>query len=170
MQTVRLPSRAQRPEITFAELIQPGVSEILVHHETTRDSGGAQQEDFVVLKMLHDRVAVVLDTTEKSEITLTNGTPSETDNLHTDADFDVFRAEVRAELSCTVPHPGKAGRDRQQDHYHSLSSSGPGTRNWSVSVRRRLTGETRGRATACEEAGRQASPGAETGETIAAAE
>jgi hypothetical protein len=81
VQTVRLPSRAQRPEVSFGELVQPGVSEILVHHETTRDSGGAQQEDFVVLKMLHDRVAAVLDTTEKSEITLTNGTPSETDNL-----------------------------------------------------------------------------------------
>ncbi len=81
VQTIRLPSRDLPPEITFSDLIQPGVSEILVHHEATRDSGAAQQQDFVVLKMLHDHVAVVLDTTEKSEITLTNGTPSETDNL-----------------------------------------------------------------------------------------
>jgi hypothetical protein len=81
VQTVRLPSRDQEPEISFVELIQPGVSEILVHHEATRDTGSAQQQDFVVLKMLHDHVAVILDTTEKSEITLTNGTPSETDNL-----------------------------------------------------------------------------------------
>ncbi len=81
VQTVRLPSRDVEPEISFAQLIQPGVSEILVHHEATRDSGAAQQQNFVVLKMLHDHVAVVLDTPEKSEITLTNGNPSETDNL-----------------------------------------------------------------------------------------
>jgi hypothetical protein len=81
VQTVRLPSRAQRPEISFAELIQPGVSEIVVHRETSRDSGSVQQEDFVVFKMLHDRMEVVLDATERSEITLTNRTPGETDNL-----------------------------------------------------------------------------------------
>lgn len=81
VQTVRLPARSQRPEVTFAEVIHPGVSEILVHRETTRDSGGAQQEDFVVLKMLHDRVEVVLDATERSEITLANRTPTEADNL-----------------------------------------------------------------------------------------
>lgn len=81
VQTVRLPSRAQRPEVTFSELIQSGVSEILVHHETSRDSGSVQQENFVVLKMLHDRVEVVLDTTEHSELTLTNRSAAETDNL-----------------------------------------------------------------------------------------
>jgi len=81
VRTVRLPSRARRPEVTFAEIVQPGVSEILVHHENTLDSGGAQQEDFVVLKMLGERLEVVLDTTEHSEITLTNRTPTEHDNL-----------------------------------------------------------------------------------------
>jgi hypothetical protein len=81
VQTVRLPSRAQRPEVTFVELIQPGVSEIVVHHETSRDSGSVQQENFVVLKMLHDRMEVVLDTTERSEITLANRSSTETDNL-----------------------------------------------------------------------------------------
>ena len=81
VQTVRLPSRAQRPEVTFAELIQPKVSEIVVHHETSRDSGSVQQENFVVLKMQHDRVEVVLDTTERSEITLANRSVAETDNL-----------------------------------------------------------------------------------------
>ena len=81
VQTVRLPAHAQRPEISFAELIQPGVSEILVHKETTRDSGGAQQQDFVVLKLLGDRVEVVMDATERSEITLANRTPTEDDNL-----------------------------------------------------------------------------------------
>ena len=81
VQTVRLPSRAQRPEMTFVEFIQPGVSEIVVHHETSRDSGSVQQENFVVLKMLHDRIEVVLDTTERSEITLANRSATETDNL-----------------------------------------------------------------------------------------
>jgi hypothetical protein len=81
VETVRLPSRAQRPEISFAELIQPGTAEILVHKETTRDSGGSQQQDFVVLKLLGDRVEVVMDATERSEITLTNRTPTEDDNL-----------------------------------------------------------------------------------------
>jgi len=81
VQTVRLPSRAQRPEVTFVELIQPKVSEIVVHHETSRDSGSVQQENFVVLKLLHDRVAVVLDTTERSAITLANRSAEETDNL-----------------------------------------------------------------------------------------
>ena len=80
VQTVRLPSHAQRPKVTFTELIQSGVSEILVHHETSRDSGSVQQENFVVLKLLHDRVEVVLDTTEHSELTLTNRSPAETDN------------------------------------------------------------------------------------------
>ena len=81
VQTVRLPSRTQRSEISFAELIQPGVSEILVHHETTLDSGTASQQDFVVLKMLRDRIEVVFDTTERSQITLANRTPDDTDNL-----------------------------------------------------------------------------------------
>ena len=81
VQTVRLPSRVQRPEITFTELVQSGVSEISVHHETSHDSGSVQQENFVVLKMQHDRVEVVLDTTEHSELTLTNRTAAESDNL-----------------------------------------------------------------------------------------
>ena len=81
VQTVRLPSRAQRPEVTFAELIQPGVSEIVVHHENTNDGGSVQQENFVVLKMLRDRLEIVLDTAERSEITLANRNAAETDNL-----------------------------------------------------------------------------------------
>ena len=94
VQTVRLPSRAQRPEITFVELIQPKVSEIVVHHETSRDSGSVQQENFVVLKMLHDRMEVVLDTTERSEITLPNRSATETDNLQQTqiSTFDLLKA------------------------------------------------------------------------------
>ena len=81
VQTVRLAAQAQRPEISFAELIQPGVSEILVHKEVTLDSGGARAQDFVVFKMIHDRIEVVMDVTEHSEITLANRTPGEADNL-----------------------------------------------------------------------------------------
>jgi hypothetical protein len=94
VQTVRLPSRAQRPEITFVELIQPKVSEIVVHHETSRDSGSVQQENFIVLKMQHDRVEVVLDTTERSELTLTNRSAAESDNLQQTqtSTFDLFKA------------------------------------------------------------------------------
>ncbi len=67
---VRLATRTQRPEVSFAELIQPGVSEVVVHRETTRDNGSAQQENFVVLKLLHDRLVLVLDTVERLELTL----------------------------------------------------------------------------------------------------
>lgn len=94
VQTVRLPSRAQRPEVTFVELIQPGVSEIVVHHETSRDSGSVQQESFVVLKILHDRMEAVLDTTERSEITLANRSAEESDNLQQTqtSSFDLLKA------------------------------------------------------------------------------
>jgi hypothetical protein len=94
VQTVRLPSRAQRPEITFVELIQPKVSEIVVHHEISRDSGSVQQENFVVLKMQHDRVEVVLDTTERSELTLANRSAAESDNLQQTqfSTFDLLKA------------------------------------------------------------------------------
>ncbi len=81
VQTVRLLARKQRPDISFVELIQPGVFEIAVHHEITLDGGGARQENFVLLKLLADKVAVVLDTTEHSQITLGNRVPDENDNL-----------------------------------------------------------------------------------------
>jgi hypothetical protein len=98
VQTVRLPSRAQRPEVTFVELIQPKVSEIVVHHETSRDSGSVQQENFVVLKMLHDRMEVVLDTTERSEITLANRSAEETDNLQQSqiSTFELLKATANS--------------------------------------------------------------------------
>jgi len=81
VQTIRLASRTQRPEISFVELIQPGTSEMLVHRETTRDSGGSQQQDFVVLKLIGDRIEVIMDATERSEITLTNRKPADDDHL-----------------------------------------------------------------------------------------
>jgi hypothetical protein len=98
VQTVRLPSRAQRPEVTFVELIQPGVSEIVVHHETSRDSGSVQQENFVVLKMLHDRMEVVIDTTERSELTLANRLAAETDNLQQSqtSTFELLKAPPKS--------------------------------------------------------------------------
>ena len=98
VQTVRLPSRAQRPEVTFVELIQPKVSEIVVHHETSRDSGSVQQENFVVMKMLHDRIEVVLDTTERSEITMANRSADETDNLQQSqtSTFELLKAAPKS--------------------------------------------------------------------------
>jgi hypothetical protein len=93
LQTVRLASRTQRPVISFVELIQPGVSEIMVRHETTLDTGGALQQDFVILKIVHDRVEVVLDAAERSEITLANRVPGETDILETQTStFDLLKA------------------------------------------------------------------------------
>jgi hypothetical protein len=98
VQTVRLNSRAQRPGISFSELIQPGVSEIQVRHEITRDTGKILQQDFVILKMLHDRIEVVLDTTERSEITLTNRTAEESDNLQQTqtSTFDLLKAQANS--------------------------------------------------------------------------
>jgi hypothetical protein len=81
VQTVRLTARTVHPEVAFTELIHPGVSEIVVRHEVTRDSGSLFQQDFVVLKLLHDRVEVVLTATERSQITLANRKPEETDIL-----------------------------------------------------------------------------------------
>jgi len=81
VQTVRLSAHRQPPEISFVELIEPGVFEIAVHHEITLDSGSAQQENFVLLKLLGDKVEVVLDTTEHSQITLANRVPDESDDL-----------------------------------------------------------------------------------------
>jgi len=94
VQTIRLAARIGRPEITYAELIQPGVSEILVYHETTSETGTYSQQNFVVLKLLHDRVEAVLDTTQRSEITLTNHPPSETANLRQTqtSTFNVMKA------------------------------------------------------------------------------
>jgi hypothetical protein len=79
--TVRLATRVQPPEITFAELIQPGISEIVVHREITRDSGSAQQENFVVLKLLHDRLVPVLDTVERLELTMPDRPENDADDL-----------------------------------------------------------------------------------------
>jgi hypothetical protein len=81
VQTVRLASRAQRPEISFAELVQPGISEIIIHRETTRDSGAAEQENFVILKLLHDRLVPVLDTVERLEVTLPVRPENDGDNI-----------------------------------------------------------------------------------------
>lgn len=98
VQTVRLPSRAQRPGISFVEVIQPGVSEILVRRETTRDGGRIMQQNFVILKLLGERVEVVLDAPSRSEITLTNRTPGETDHLQQTqtSTFDLLKAPANS--------------------------------------------------------------------------
>ena len=98
VQTLRLPSRTQPSEISFTELIQPGVSEILLHREVTKDTGSVTQQDFVVLKMLHDRIEPVLDTTEASEITLANRDAAETDNLQQTqkSTFDLLKSPANS--------------------------------------------------------------------------
>jgi len=104
VRTVRLPAHTRRPEVSFAELVQPGVSEILVHHEKTLDTGGAQQENFVVLKMLGERLEVVLDTTEHSEITLANRSPDETDILQQTqtSTFDLLKSPAKSSATYRV--------------------------------------------------------------------
>jgi hypothetical protein len=103
VQTVRLPARTRPSEISFAELIQPGVSEVVVHGETTLDTGVVTQQDFVVLKMVGDRIQVVLDTTERSQITLTNRSPENSDNL-TQTQNSTFSPMKSAPNSAAVYH------------------------------------------------------------------
>jgi hypothetical protein len=81
VQTVRLSARSKRPEVSFGAFLQPGIFEIVARHETSLDTGGAMQENFVLFKMLHDRVEVVFDAAEQSEITLKNQSAADTDNL-----------------------------------------------------------------------------------------
>ncbi len=69
------------PEVSFAELVQPGISEIVVHRETTHDSGNALQENFVILKLLHDRLVPVLDTVERYDLVMPNVPENDADNV-----------------------------------------------------------------------------------------
>ncbi len=79
VQTVRLSALVQHPEVSFAELVQPGISEVVVHRETTRDSGSAQQENFVVLKLLHNRLLPVLDTVERYDLVMADVPENDSD-------------------------------------------------------------------------------------------
>lgn len=81
VQTVRLPARVEHPEVSFAELVGPGISEVVVHRETTRDSGSAQQENFVILKLLHERLVTVLDTVESYDLVMPNRPENDADNV-----------------------------------------------------------------------------------------
>ena len=81
VQTVRLSSHLEHPEISFAELVQPGVSEVVVQHETTRDSGAAQQQNYMILKLLHDRLVPVLDTVAKYDLVMPNVPENDSDNV-----------------------------------------------------------------------------------------
>ena len=51
------------------------------HHETTRNSGSAQQENFLVLKLLHDRLVPVLDTVERYDLVMPNRPENDADNV-----------------------------------------------------------------------------------------
>jgi hypothetical protein len=81
VQTVRLSAHVEHSEVSFAELVQPGVSEVVVRHETTRDSGSAQQENFVVLKLLHNRLVPVLDTVARYDLVMPNVPDNDADNV-----------------------------------------------------------------------------------------
>jgi hypothetical protein len=81
VQTVRLASHRQPPAVSFAELVQPGISEVMVHRETTHDSGSAQQESFVLLKLLHNRLVPVLDTVERYDLVMPNRPENHADNV-----------------------------------------------------------------------------------------
>jgi len=102
--TVRLAARAQPPEVTFAELIQPGVSEIVVHREMTRDSGSAQQENFVVLKLLHDWLVPVLDTAERVELTMPDRPENDADNVEQSqqSTFHLMKADPNSGASARI--------------------------------------------------------------------
>ena len=97
VQTVRLSSLVQSPEVSFAELVQPGISEVVVHHETTRDSGSAQQENFVVLKLLHNRLVPVLDTVERYDLVMPNVPENDSDNVEQtqQSTFTVVKGDVK---------------------------------------------------------------------------
>ena len=101
---VRLAARAQPPEISFAELIQPGVSEIVVHREITRDSGSAQQENFVVLKLLHDWLVPVLDTAERVELTMPDQPENDADNVEQSqqSTFRLMKADPNSGASTRI--------------------------------------------------------------------
>jgi len=102
--TVRLAARIQRPEVSFAELIQPGVSEIVVHRETTRNSGSARQEHFVVLKLLHDRLVPVLDTVERLELTMPDRPENAADNVvqSEQSTFRLMQTEPNSDASTHI--------------------------------------------------------------------
>jgi hypothetical protein len=101
---VRLAARTQRPEVSFAELIQPGVSEIVVHRETTRNSGNAQQENFVVLKLLHNRLVSVLDTVERLELTMPDRPENNADNVvqSQQSTFSLVQADPKSGASTCI--------------------------------------------------------------------
>jgi hypothetical protein len=95
---VRLSWPVEHPEVSFAELVQPGVSEVVVRHETTRDSGSAQQENFVVLKLLHNRLVPVLDTVERYKLVMPNRPENDADNVEQSqqSTFAVVKADANA--------------------------------------------------------------------------
>ncbi len=96
--TVRLASHVQHPEVSFAELVQPGISEVVVQRETTHDSGSAQQENYTVLKLLHDRLVAVLDTVAKYELVMPNVPENDNDNVEQSqqSTFTVAHGDAKA--------------------------------------------------------------------------
>jgi hypothetical protein len=127
LQTVRLAARVEPPEVSFAELIQPGVSEIVVHRETTRDSGSARQENFVVLKLLHNRLVPVLDTVERLEVTMPVRPENDADNVE-QTQQSTFRPVK------TDPNPGASTRILETEVLKERKTSLTRYRLWSWDI------------------------------------
>ena len=145
VQTVRLYSRVQHPEISFAELVQPGVSEIVVHRETTRESGANEQENFVVLKLLHDRLVTVLDTVERMEVILPVKPSDDSDNVeqsqqstfnmvkaaaNSGAVMRILEKEVLKEKQASITLYRSWNWDPELERFRSIGSDGSDVAQW----------------------------------------
>ena len=145
VQTVRLYSRVQHPEISFAELVQAGVSEIVVHRETTRESGANEQENFVVLKLLRDRLVTVLDTVERMEVTLPVKPSDDSDNVdqsqqstfnmvkaaaNTGAVMRILEKEVLKEKQTSMTLYRSWNWDPELERFRSAGSDGSDVVQW----------------------------------------
>ena len=129
VQTVRLSARVQHPEVSFAELVQPGISEVVVHRETTRDSGSAQQENFVILKLLHDRLVPVLDTVERYDLVMPNVPENDADNVEQSqqSTFTVVKGDAKAGPGTRILEKEVLKEKQDQPHAVPLLELGPGT-------------------------------------------
>ena len=151
VQTIRLSARTGRPEITYAELIQPGVSEILVYHEMTSESGTYSQQDFVVLKLLRDRVEVILDTTQTQRNHADEPSSQRYDQPSSDPNINLQCDEGPSQFGGAISDSGERGDHRQSGEPHPLPHLDVGS--WagafsSGSVRR---GRCHARASSAEE-------------------
>lgn len=104
LSTLRLSSRVQKPEVTYAEILRPGVSEVLVHGAITRDAGSVQQANFLVLQLWHDRLRSVLDTVERLDIDLPVLPSDDSDEVKQSlrSTFKVVEADAKSGASARI--------------------------------------------------------------------